>query len=437
MLTTPEDGMTLTGDTTFAPGVYFVPNGIEIAADDITLDGNGALLVGDGFKGQGVRLNRRSGVTIRNLAVERFYHGIYASSCSALTLEHNRITRTHELDSPTVFLDVWLEREEAYGGAIFLNRCIDSRVDGNDVQHQQGGIILYGCDHIAVIANNASYNSGYGMLLFESSDNEVRDNIADFCSRIYQSKPGSETYHNGADAAGLVMMSNASRNRIVHNMLRSGGDGVFLGGFNKEQIKVPCSDNLFENNDGSFSPNIAFEATFSQRNVFRNNRADACNYGFWLGWSSHTTVEGNRIEGNRIAGVAIEHGFENVITGNRFDRNRVGVQLWVNPDDRRGAGTFRQFFPDGADTHHTRITRNTFERHDRAIHVWTERGTAPAIRCRDLSVTDNQISDNRIGVHFERVRDADIGNNDITGNIEAGVKLVGCADVATDGNRLD
>ena len=31
--------------------------------------------------------------------------------------------------------------------------------------------------------------------------------------------------------------------------VRGGGDGVFLGGFHKDSVKVPCNDNLFESND--------------------------------------------------------------------------------------------------------------------------------------------------------------------------------------------
>ena len=31
----PEDGMVITRDTTFAPGVYFLPNGVEIGADGL------------------------------------------------------------------------------------------------------------------------------------------------------------------------------------------------------------------------------------------------------------------------------------------------------------------------------------------------------------------------------------------------------------------
>ena len=431
----PEDGMTLTRDTVLQPGVYFLPNGISIDGDDVTLDGNGALLIGEGGQGRGVSMRQHSGITVRNLRLERYYHGIWASACANVRIEDCAITRTHELAAPDAFLDVWLDRSEAYGGAIFFAGVIDSTVTRNDLQHQQNGALLYGCNQIAVTRNNASYNSGYGMLLYESSSNTVDANIADFCSRIFSSDPASGKYHNGADAAGLVMMCNSSRNIVTGNLLRSGGDGVFLGGFHKDMILTPCNDNVFERNDGSDSPNIAFEATFSQRNMFRNNRADNCNYGFWLGWSSETTLEDNRIAANRIAGVAIEHGHHNTIAGNTFERNRAGVQLWANLDSQRSTGAFSAYFPECAQSHESMITRNTFSRHDNAIHCWSARGEATQ-RCHHFSVLDNEIVDNRVGVLFERVRQSQIMRNTIRDNVEAGVKMVGCADVTVDENAM-
>ena len=433
----PEDGMKITRDTVLQPGVYFLPNGIDVATDNITLDGNGALLVGDAFQGRGVRVNQRIGVTLKNLNVERYYHGIWANAGANLRIEHCAVTRTHEVPAPDTFLDVWLARDEAYGGGIFLSGVIDSFVTDNDVQHQQSGIMLYGCNRVEVARNNASFNNGYGILLYESSENTVEHNVADYCSRIYSSDSSSGRYHNGADAAGLVLMCSSSKNVIRKNMLRSGGDGVFLGGFHKDQIKVPCNDNLFENNDGSFSPNIAFEATFSQRNIFRNNRADNCNYGFWLGWSSETTVEGNSINGNRTAGVAIEHGHHNAITGNTFERNGAGVQLWVNADGKRGAALFKQFYPDCADSHETTVRDNTFTRNEVALRAWTERDeTYVSPRCHHFIVTGNTLRDNRVGVQFERVRESSITANTLAANVEAGIKLIGCVDMATGGNEM-
>jgi parallel beta-helix repeat protein len=446
-LVIPEDGMVIERDTVLYPGVYYLPNGVFIAEDGVTLDGNGALLIGKDFNGRGVRVNQRIDVTIRNIRLERYYHGIWVNACANVRVERCQATHTHELPAPDTFLDVWLSREQAYGGGIFLSGVIDSVVADNDVQHQQSGIMLYGCNRVEVTRNNASFNSGYGLLLYESSENIVEGNTADFCCRVYTSDPTSDRYDNGADAAALVMMCNSSRNVVRDNRLRGSGDGVFLGGFHKDQIKVPCNDNVFENNDGSFSPNIAFEATFSQRNLFRNNRADNCTYGFWLGYSSETTVESNSITGNRSAGVAIEHGHHNTIKANTFERNGAGVQLWINDDGARGAGLFRQFYPDCAESYETNVLDNAFTHNDVAVRAWTERTSTrsksaatehavPAQRCHHFIVKGNTLHDNRVGVQFERVRDSSVHQNRITSNLEAGIKLVGCADVSTGGNDL-
>lgn len=457
-LTTPEDGMKITRDTKFAPGVYYLPNGIEIGADGITLDGNGALLVGAASlapfgsaqgkplsqRSRGVRVNQKLSVTLRNLNVERFYHGIWVNASANIRVLNCQVTRTHEIAGQDTFLDVWLDRTEAYGGGIFFSGIKDSFIEGNDVQHQQNGIMLYGCNNVEIVRNNASFNSGYGILLYESSQNTVDHNIADYCSRMYHSsnwdvvKDVAEfKYHNGGDAAGLVMMSSSSLNTITNNKLRGGGDGVFLGGFHKDQIKVPCNDNVFENNDGSWSPNIAFEATFSERNIFRNNRADKCKYGFWLGYSSHTTVENNSIKDNWIAGVAIEHGHHNTIEGNTFERNREGVQLWVGA----ASGTrpaFVDWFPESAESYETAIKGNTFTRHDIAVHGWSAlREGGSGLRCHHFTVVENELADNRVAIQFERVRESSIANNRIFDNAEAGIKLIGSPDVAVAANQME
>lgn len=436
-LLVPQDGMRISRDATLAPGVYYLPRGLEIVADDITLDGNGALLVGADFRGRGVTCRQRNGVTIRNLLLERYEHGLFAQACAKIHFAANRITRTREIDGADVFLDIWRDRSDPYGAGILLDGVIDSVVDDNDLRHQQNGLLMYGCDHIAVSGNNASFNSGCGIGLFASSDNSIERNTADFCCRvcqITQEDALTERYHNGADAAALVMMGDCNRNVVAGNRLRGGGDGVFLGGFHKDLIKMPCNDNVFEGNDASWSPNIAFEATFSARNVFRANRADNSNYGFWLGYASATTVEGNSIRGNRIAGVAIEHGHHNTIRNNTFERNRDGAQFWVNAKP-----AFIDYFPECAESGDTEVADNTFIRNDAAVRVWTGRADGappPAPRCHHFTVTRNGLDDNRIAVLFERVRDSTVYANRLRGNVEAGLKLVGCRGVNTDGNTF-
>src|SRR6185436_15233896 len=93
----PTDGMVITRDTIFAPGVYLLPEGISIAADEVTLDGNGALLVGRGREGRGLSIAGRSNVTVKNLQLQGYYYGMYAHGCRALTIAACRASGTAEV----------------------------------------------------------------------------------------------------------------------------------------------------------------------------------------------------------------------------------------------------------------------------------------------------------------------------------------------------
>ncbi len=61
---------------------------------------------------------------------------------------------------------------------------------------------------------------------------------------------------------------------------------------------------------------------------FRHNLCDSSEYGFWLGYSYNSIIDSNEINYNQYAGIAIERGFNNVITNNTFLVNPYGVQLW-------------------------------------------------------------------------------------------------------------
>jgi len=324
-MVTPHDNMRITADTTFAPGVYLLPAGVEIVADGVTLDGGGALLVGAGRAGSGVRVRGRDGVTIKNLRLAEFYHGIAAEECAGLTIAGCAVRATAEEPANTLFLDIWRPAERAYGGGIWLHRVRASALLDNDLQHQQSGLLCYGCSGLTVRGNLANHCSGFGLHLFASSDCLVEANYADFCCR-YEPRPGGG--HLGADAAGFLIAHGSCRNVFRGNVARMGGDGFFLAGLRPDWAHVPCDDNLFEDNDGSYSPNIAFEATFSRGNIFRGNRAVGCNYGFWLGFSSDNLLERNEIAQNRRGGVAVENGVGFEVRDNDLSENAYGLLLW-------------------------------------------------------------------------------------------------------------
>ena len=63
----PSDGMSILEDTRFAPGVYVLPNGLNIDADGITLEGDGTLIVSPQQTGVGIHAQGRKSITLRGL----------------------------------------------------------------------------------------------------------------------------------------------------------------------------------------------------------------------------------------------------------------------------------------------------------------------------------------------------------------------------------
>jgi parallel beta-helix repeat protein len=252
--------------------------------------------------------------------------------------------------------------------------------------------------------NLANYNSGFGFHLYGTSDSLFEDNFADFCCRWERrGAVGDRKGHMGADATGFLIVRGASRNIFRRNFARLGGDGFFLAGLTSQLEPMPCNDNLFEENDASWSPNIAFEATFSRGNIYRNNYADNCNYGFWLGFSRENILENNRIGHNRQAGIAVENGIDMQVRGNDFKENRHGILLWS-----KRIPEFDLPVPDNDTSRDWLIEHNTFTRNRKAIRIaadqdhglreYSPHGTCPPPRNHTLR--ENQFIENVLDVEL-------------------------------------
>ncbi len=439
---TPTDGMIITESTVLRPGVYALPNGITIAGDNIVVDGGNATLVGSGREGAGITINGRADVTIRNFRIREYRHGIAASGCRGLNISDNQISATAEIEANTVFLNIWEPVERAYGGAILLNRVTDSEICENDLQHQMVGLAAYACDKLHVQGNNASYNSGFGFLLFATSDCVYEDNYADYCCRWEpRTHPGPSTGkpeprlgagaygHMGADATGFLLVNCSCRNVFRRNCARLGGDGFFLAGRSSNGANAGCDDNIFEENDASLSPNIAFEATFCSGNIFRNNWADRCNYGFWLGFSRGNVLRGNRMLWNRQAGIAVENGVDFEVRENNFQSNGHGVLIWS-----KFVEAFADAEPANVTSRDWHIEKNRFYRNGTAIAIFADKdhGIRPMpaefsgraeLRPQNHLIVDNDVQDNRVGIHIQKADGTVIRRNRISKNVEADIRL--------------
>lgn len=408
-LARPVNGMSLTQNTTFAPGVYHLTEPITIDADGVVLDGGGAVLIGENHTGSAVLVRGRSGVTIRNLEAARYFHALAVEDSWNVTVERCRVRDTHEISGPDVFIDIWRPAENAYGAAAFLHNVQNSKIADNDFQHNQNGVLMYDCRRVTVSGNNASFCSGFGVHLFSSSDNIIADNICDHVNRVYRRPNGS--IFVGADAAGLLIVHNSCCNQVLRNAFRCGGDGIFLAGLGPQTGPVPCDDNLFEDNDCSLSPNNAIEATFSRGNAFRRNKCSESNYGFWGGYSWETIFEDNECRRNRIAGIAIEHGQKNALTGNIIEDNPDGILLWTRPTNTFGDGYLQSAY-----SGHYKITGNQIRRNRVGLNVEAQGESEEA---RDYDVTGNTFEENVWAMRLRRTRDVRQADNHISGSIMA------------------
>ena len=302
---------------------------IEVCTDGLALDLSGVVLDGEAAGGVGVWVHDCSDVTILNGMVVGFHYGIQSENVSNLTIRGCVVSDNANTPDAGWLPDTEAPVEEGFGGGIYLHRARNCVVENNQTSNNFNGISLVRSEGNVIRGNNASYCGNVGIYLLKSSHNEVLDNLAEHCIR-YTGRFWCDT----ADSAGILLEDGSHHNRISGNSLRYSGDGFFIRGSDRE----PSNHNVVSGNDGSYSPNNAFEAGFSSGNVFEDNTANFSNYGFWLGYSTSTTVKGNEVKACRFDGIAIEHGQDNRIDGNLIEGNRNGVRLWSNPLPEGQAG---------------------------------------------------------------------------------------------------
>jgi parallel beta-helix repeat protein len=413
-MTTSMNGLKISKDTKLESRVYVLPEGITIDSDNLTLDGNGATIMGtDKTASQGIEISGRKNITIKNLRILNYYHGISVKRSRGIEIRDCTITLTTEIQSNTLFLNIWKPAAEAYGGAIFLEQVTDAKIHENDLQHQMNGILSYQCKRLEIINNLANYCSGFGFHLFETCDSTYANNYADYCCRYYLTDAGS---HLGADAAGFLIIYKSCNNIFRRNYARLGGDGFFLAGLTPDGIDVGCNNNLFQENDASYSPNNAFEGVFSKGNIYQGNRANHSNYGFWLGFSSDCTIQDNQIYNNRQAGIAVENGVGFNVAGNDIQNNTHGILIWTRSYEF--LKTVPGINPTSSDW---LIERNKLIQNKKGIRIAANQNHGIHPLAEEQSsvvphhhiVRNNEIRDNLIGIELEQAKDTRLDQNNL------------------------
>ncbi len=339
-------GTKVTGDVKVCPGRYRITDHAEqgvivvtgsntrIDLTGVTIE-SGDSIPGD-FLGYGILSRKGDSITIRGGRIRGYRHGVRLEGgrghrISGIDLSGSRIQAlrsTPETFDQTDWLDIFRPYAfEAYGTGLYLKGTVGAQVFGVIARGSQNGIGLFDSRDAIIADNDVSGNTGWGIHLWKSSNNTIVRNNA---SRNIRCE--SQHYSRGCDSAALLLREQSDSNLIADNDLSWSGDGFFLSGH--RPLVSPSIGNMVLRNDASHSYHNAFEATFSTWNSFIENRADSSAYGFWLGYSRASVVRNNLILGTRIAGIAIEHGAENELSGNTIIGGTTGIHLFApQPED--------------------------------------------------------------------------------------------------------
>lgn len=330
---------------------------IKISGDNLTIDFNGAELIGtpentlpDQRKGTGIQIIGGSNITIKNLKVRGYKIGLIARSIKGLRIIDSDFSYNWKQHLKSTLesedLEDWMsyhqnEKDEwlRYGAGIYLRGCDDFEIKNVTIEGGQNGLMLMESNKGKIWNNNFSFLSSIGLGMYRSSNNQIMHNNIDWCVRGYS----HGVYNRGQDSAGILIYEQSNHNIFAYNSVTHGGDGFFLwaGQTTMDTGEGGANDNLVYGNDFSHAPTNGIETTFS-RNDFINNLVLECWHGVWGGYSFDSKFINNHFGLNAQA-IAIEHGQDNQISNNKFYRNNEGIVLWANKtqDPNWGYAKFR------------------------------------------------------------------------------------------------
>ena len=311
-------------------------NGITVDFNLANLHGSNDKQLPNQFYGLAILIEGNN-ITLKNAHINGYKIAVMAKNCKNLRIINSNFSYNYKqhLQSNWLNEDVsdWMsyhhnEQDEwlRYGAGLYLKDCKQFTIAKNTITDGQCGLLMVRCEKGTVSDNNFSFNSGLGIGMYRSSNNNILHNQLDFNVRGYS----HGFYYRGQDSGGILVFEQCNENVFAYNSATHSGDGFFLwaGQTTMDKGTGGCNDNYIYQNDFSYAPTNGVELTFSKNHII-NNIINECDHGIWGGYSWETSINGNTFHKNRI-GIAIEHGQHNNISFNNFDSNReAGIKLWA------------------------------------------------------------------------------------------------------------
>jgi parallel beta-helix repeat protein len=262
---------------------------IIVRSDYVSIDGNGATLVGPGvpgkadtFQGIGISADGCKGVTLRNIKVKGFASGLVIKGGDHWFIENCDFSDNYHVP------DAGWGNGPRQGGMI-LTGVRGSIIRDNRANRVWNGLDLDNCSGNLVAHNDFSHCSNVCLKMATATNNFVLNNNLSYGLRI---APGEV---HARDSTSVLMESGSDNNEFRGNDITHGGDGLFIRVLNN----WVSTNNVFVENDCSYAHNNCVES-WSPGNTFIRNKANHGSYGFWLGGSDQTVLEGNEAAYNGL-----------------------------------------------------------------------------------------------------------------------------------------
>jgi len=212
----------VTADITLDPNVTY--GAIVVRASGVTIDGNGAWLLGSTepnsddaktFRGTAITADGFSDVTLRNINAKGWETGLVVRNAEGWTIEDcNFSDNFHDPEF------CWSENGRR--GGIVLDHVRKSTLTGNKANRVWDACVLVDSDDNLVELNDFSHTSNTCLKLWTASRNTVRRNVLSHGIRI---SPGEV---HARDSTSVLIESGSNDNRFLENDCTHGGDGIFV-----------------------------------------------------------------------------------------------------------------------------------------------------------------------------------------------------------------
>lgn len=194
-----------------------------IKADNVTLDGASHFIDGgDKYLTYAVIAENAVNVTIKNLFIKDFYYGLFLNNTFNSKIENLFIINAWE--------------------GIHLSSSSGNKIINNNFKNNTfGSIVIYNnSNNNMIFRNNIEKDYGYGILIEESKDNNLTENILkDNLAGIYLLKSSGNTVNkntakgNGNGIGGVI----TSKNIITDNLIRENEYGSIFYSISDSIIK--------------------------------------------------------------------------------------------------------------------------------------------------------------------------------------------------------